>query len=30
MRVEQVGDVPLEWGESVTWDDRRDRLYFAD
>ena len=25
MRVERVGEFSLGWGESVTWDDRRDR-----
>jgi sugar lactone lactonase YvrE len=30
MRVERVGSFSLGWGESLFWDDRRDRLYFAD
>lgn len=30
MRVERVGQFSLGWGESVTWDDTRDRLYFVD
>jgi L-arabinonolactonase len=25
-----VGDFSLQWGESVRWDDRRQRLYFVD
>ena len=29
-RISRVGDVKLQWGESVRWDDRRDRLYFVD
>src|ERR1051325_4190914 len=26
----RVGDLTLTWGESLRWDDRRDRLYFVD
>lgn len=26
----RVGDVSLQWGESLRWDDRRERLYFVD
>jgi len=26
----RVGDFTLTWGESVRWDDRRERLYFVD
>lgn len=26
----RVGDFTLQWGESVHWDDRRQRLYFVD
>jgi sugar lactone lactonase YvrE len=28
--MERVGDVELTWGESLRWDDRRNRLYFVD
>jgi len=28
--ISRVGDFSLLWGESVTWDDRRERLYFVD
>jgi sugar lactone lactonase YvrE len=28
--VERVGDLELTWGESVRWDDRRNRLYLVD
>jgi sugar lactone lactonase YvrE len=28
--VERVGDVELTWGESLRWDDRRQRLWFVD
>ena len=28
--VTQVGDFDLTWGESLRWDDRRQRLYFVD
>jgi L-arabinonolactonase len=28
--VHRVGDFTLVWGESVRWDDRRQRLYFVD
>ena len=30
MDVERVGAFTLGWGESVVWDERRGRLYFAD
>ncbi len=30
MDIERVGDFTLGWGESLVWDDRRDRLYFVD
>lgn len=30
MRVSPVADVSLVWGESLRWDDRRQRLYFVD
>jgi sugar lactone lactonase YvrE len=26
----RVGDFSLQWGESLRWDDRRERLYFVD
>ena len=28
--VTQIGDFDLTWGESLRWDDRRQRLYFVD
>src|SRR5581483_4466498 len=28
--VNRVGDFHLQWGESVCWDERRQRLYFVD
>ena len=28
--MSRVGDFTLGWGESLLWDDRRDRLYFVD
>lgn len=28
--MQRVGDVELTWGESLRWDDRRQRLYFVD
>jgi L-arabinonolactonase len=28
--ISRVGDFPLQWGESVRWDERRRRLYFVD
>lgn len=28
--MERVGDIVLTWGESLRWDDRRQRLYFVD
>jgi sugar lactone lactonase YvrE len=30
MRIERVGDFTLGWGESLVWDDRRQRLFFVD
>jgi sugar lactone lactonase YvrE len=30
VRIERVGDFTLGWGESLVWDDRRERLYFVD
>lgn len=30
MAFEQLGDVSLTWGESLRWDDKRQRLYFVD
>lgn len=30
VRFERVGDVDTGWGESVIWDDRRDRLFWVD
>ncbi len=29
LRIERVGDFTLTWGESLVWDERRERLYFA-
>lgn len=29
-RVQAIGDVSLTWGESLRWDDRRQRLWFVD
>ena len=28
--MERIGDFTLTWGESLTWDDERQRLYFVD
>src|SRR5438309_10596497 len=28
--LRRVGDFTLTWGESLRWDDRRQRLYFVD
>ena len=28
--MKRVGDIALEWGESLVWDDRKQRLYFVD
>lgn len=28
--ISRIGDVSLLWGESLRWDDRRQRLYFVD
>ena len=30
MEISPVGDFKLQWGESVRWDERRQRLYFVD
>ena len=30
VEITRVGDFELGWGESLRWDDRRQRLYFAD
>jgi len=30
MEIRRVGDFTLGWGESLVWDDRRDRLWFVD
>ncbi len=30
MTLSRVGDFQLTWGESLRWDDRRQRLYFVD
>lgn len=30
VKITRVGDFALAWGESVRWDDRRQRLYFVD
>jgi len=30
MRTDRIGDFSLTWGESLRWDDRRQRLYFVD
>lgn len=30
MDITRVGDFALQWGESVIWDERRQRLYFVD
>ena len=30
MEIRRVGDFALGWGESLVWDDERDRLYFVD
>ena len=30
VEIARVGDFSLVWGESVRWDDRRQRLYFVD
>lgn len=29
-RIRPVGDIRVVWGESLRWDDRRQRLYFVD
>lgn len=30
MEISRVGSFTTRWGESLVWDDRRDRLYFVD
>ena len=30
MQLSSIGDFVLDWGESLVWDDRRQRLYFID
>ena len=30
VEVQQVGDIRLGWGESLLWDEQRQRLYFVD
>ena len=30
MEITRVGELVLGWGESLVWDDRRERLYFVD
>ena len=30
VEVRQVGDIRLGWGESLLWDEQRQRLYFVD
>ena len=30
MEISRVGEFTLGWGESLVWDDQRDRLYFVD
>src|SRR6266545_5580941 len=30
MEISRIGDFVLGWGESLVWDDRRERLYFVD
>lgn len=30
MEITRIGTFTLGWGESLVWDDRRDRLYFVD
>jgi sugar lactone lactonase YvrE len=30
MEISRVGEFELGWGESLRWDDRRQRLYFVD
>jgi sugar lactone lactonase YvrE len=29
-QMQRIGDFSLTWGESLRWDDRRQRLYFVD
>jgi sugar lactone lactonase YvrE len=30
VEITRVGEFSLQWGESLVWDDRRQRLYFVD
>ena len=30
MEISRVGDFTLGWGESLVWDEQRERLYFVD
>jgi sugar lactone lactonase YvrE len=30
LNIDRVGDVSVAWGESLRWDERRQRLYFVD
>jgi sugar lactone lactonase YvrE len=30
MEITRVGEFSLQWGESLVWDERRQRLYFVD
>lgn len=30
MEIGKIGDFALDWGESLTWDDQKERLYFID
>jgi sugar lactone lactonase YvrE len=30
MKITRVGEFTLQWGESLIWDDHRERLYFVD
>jgi sugar lactone lactonase YvrE len=30
VEISTVGEITLKWGESLVWDDQRDRLYFVD
>jgi hypothetical protein len=30
VQITRVGEFTLGWGESLIWDERRDRLFFVD
>jgi sugar lactone lactonase YvrE len=30
MEITRVGEFSLQWGESLVWDERRQRLHFVD